>query len=70
MSFFKERTEGIHFGIKHHSDPDFYIPGEKVGADFFLKKTHSYYAQVEGQLALTGSRGHLCTGFLCIFVRL
>ena len=34
------------------SDPDFYI--EKVGADFFLKKTHSYYAQVQGQLALTG----------------
>ena len=34
------------------SDPDFYI--EKVGADFFLKKTHFYYAQVQGQLALTG----------------
>ena len=34
------------------SDPDFYI--EKVGADFFLKKTHSYYAQVQRQLALTG----------------
>ena len=29
-------------------------PYSKRGADFFLKKTHSYYAQVQGQLALTG----------------
>ena len=34
------------------SYPDFYI--EKAGADFYLKKTHLYFAQVQGQLALTG----------------
>ena len=27
---------------------------EKVRADFFFKKTHFYYAQVQGQLTLTG----------------
>ena len=35
---------------------------EKVRADFFFKKTHFYYAQVQGQLALTGLP---CCG-LCI----
>ena len=33
------------------SDPNFYI--EKAGANFYLKKTHLYFAQVQGQLALT-----------------
>ena len=33
-------------------DPAFYI--EKIGANFYLKKSHSYFAQVQGQLALTG----------------
>ena len=32
-------------------DPAFYI--EKIGANFYLKKSHSYFAQVQGQLALT-----------------
>jgi len=36
------------------SDPNFYL--EKIGGKFYLKKEHScgYYAQVQGQLALTG----------------
>ena len=36
------------------ADPNFYL--EKVGERFYLKKEHScgYYAQVQGQLALTG----------------
>ena len=33
-------------------DPAFYI--EKIGANFYLKQSHSYFAQVQGQLALTG----------------
>ena len=34
------------------SDPDFSI--EEVGADFLLNKSDFYYAQVQGQLAVTG----------------
>ena len=36
------------------ADPNFYL--EKLGGKFYLKKEHTcgYYAQVQGQLALTG----------------
>ena len=34
------------------SDPNFYM--EKHGETFCLKKDHFYYAQVQGQLAITG----------------
>ena len=36
------------------ADPNFYL--EKVGGKFYLKKEHTcgYYAQVQGQLVLTG----------------
>ena len=38
------------------ADPSFYL--EKTGNSFYLKRVHSigYYAQVQGQLAITGLR--------------
>ena len=34
------------------ADASFYI--ENIGGKFYLKKNHAYYAQVQGQLAITG----------------
>ncbi|CAH3186787.1 unnamed protein product [Porites lobata] len=48
MSLFKTRG----YLIKHHQIQTFKL--KKLELIFFLKKTHFYYAQVQGQLALTG----------------
>ena len=49
------------------ADPNFYL--EKVGGKFHLKKEHNcgYYAQVQGQLALTDLKW--CDSPLHLFVR-
>ena len=50
-AFFQKRGETLDQAA---ADPNFYL--EKVGRKFHLKKEHNcgYYAQVQGQLALTG----------------
>ena len=52
MRFWAVYTSSVRQAIRDSFDPDSCI--EKVGADFSLKKSHFYYAQVQGQLALTG----------------
>lgn len=46
---FSKRNESLDQAVE---DQNFYI--DKIGDNFCLKETHSYYIQVQGQLAITG----------------